>query len=599
VKKRPHQEMIEEGKLQAERLRFHTDSIVDQAWTSHYYKWYLKWVFSYIEDEVKRDRFKTFLNNPPFPTVEIVERIWRKRDRIFNAADPYEKIEFNNPELQEDANAYLESIRFNQLFVDEINQYRKTSPNSFWVVDAKPEQTTQQEPYAYIVDIENVIDYYDDAEGLIYVVFEDKKNVCEDYPNGKLIAIDAEKYIVIELDDNGKPNYTNAQEYYHNLGKTPAGQLSNQPIRKQDYQVKSNILVSQLATLDMHLYKRVSKKYLDSYMFPIIEKIEEECNYRDEDGTQCEGGYIYSRGAWVEDSSYADGGYYNNVQKECPDCKARRIIGAGTVITKAAPDGDTELVNDAVKFVTPDVSYLQHSEESLKAEEDAIVKNSVGAITTPREALNELQVEAAFEDRKDVLLDEAREMANIRREIIDCLMRFRYGDRYIQTDVSLGREFYIYSVADLEQRKKMLIENGASQTELMQLQEKIINTEYKTNPFIQKRLITLLNLEPMPLLNLEQTNNLLQSGILTKEDFEKKIKFDKLVRRFEREQGNITEFVVDAPFDRRIELIDNILNGYLDEERNNDRELRQRVEVPVSNRMQEQDSSETFEDVKD
>jgi len=133
----------------------------------------------------------------------------------------------------------------------------------------------------------------------------------------------------------------------------------------------------------------------------------------------------------------------------------------------------------------------------------------------------------------------------------------------------------LYSVNDLEDRKKLLIENGASQTELMQLQEKIIGTEYMTNPSIQKRMLMLLHLEPFPLLSIEKANNLLQSGVLTKENFEKKIKFDKLVRRFEREQGNITEFVMDAPFDRRIELIDNTINGYLDEERETTNDVRE------------------------
>ena len=89
VKKKPHKEIVDEGILIGERLRFHTDSIVERTWTSRYYKWFIRWVNSFIEDEVKRERFKQFLNNPPFPTVEIVERIWRKRDRIFNAADPY------------------------------------------------------------------------------------------------------------------------------------------------------------------------------------------------------------------------------------------------------------------------------------------------------------------------------------------------------------------------------------------------------------------------------------------------------------------------------------------------------------------------------
>ncbi len=577
AKKQPRREIIQQGILIAERLRFHTDAVVGKVYTSSYYKKYISYIESFIEDEVKRERFRTFLNNPPFPTVEITEKIWRKRDRIFNAADPYEKLEFNNPEIREDADAYLDSIMFNSTFKNELNEYRKTSPNSFWIVDAKEEQTTTPEPYCYIVDIENVIDYIDTPKGLQWVIYKDCKNISEDYPNGRIIGIDSEKYISVKLDENEKPLWETATEVFHNLEKTPAGQLSTQPLRKQDYQVKSNIIVNQLSNLDTFLFTKISKRYLDSYMFPIIEKIEEECNYRDSDGTECEGGYLYSQRWCPSDDSnqYPDGGYYEHDSKECPDCKARRVIGAGTVITKAAPDSETPLVADAVKFVTPPVDYLNYSKETMQEYEETIVKNTIGQITIPREALNELQVESAYEDRKDVLLDEAKEMAKVKKDIVSCIMSFKYGDRFINSTVSFGREFYLYSVADLEERKKLLIENGASQLELMQLQEKIIATEYMTNPSIQNRLLMLLNLEPYPLLNIEKANNLLSNGILTKEDFEKKIKFDKLVRRFEREQGNITEFVIDAPFDRRIELIDDILNGYLNEERESTVDVRE------------------------
>jgi len=406
---KPRKEIIHQGILIANRLRFHTDSVVDKVYTSSYYNTYIKYVESFIEDEVKRERFKTFLNNPPFPTVEITEKIWRKRDRIFNAADPYEKLEFNDPEIQEDAKAYLDSIKFDSSFQDELNQYRKTSPNSFWVVDAKDEQTTSPEPYFYIVDIDNVIDYIDNPNGLIHVLYTDTLNITEEYPYGRLIGIDSEKYIVCALEKGGTPRYETYTEIIHGLNKTPAGQLSTQPLRKQDYQVKTNIIVNQLSNLDSYLFAKISKRYLDSYMFPIIEKIEEECNYRDEDGQQCEGGYIYNE-VWLDDSSYAEGGYTKHSQKECPDCKARRIIGAGTVITKAAPDSETPLVSDAVKFVTPDVSYLEYSKETMQEYEESIVKNTIGQITIPREALNELQVESGYEDRKDVLLDEAKEI---------------------------------------------------------------------------------------------------------------------------------------------------------------------------------------------
>ena len=569
IKKRPRKSTVDTGRLLGERLRFHTDAIVDNQYTSGYYSKYLKYVFSFIEDEVKRERFKTFLNNPPLPTVEVSEKIWRKRDRIFNTSDFFEKIEFSRPELEEEAKDYLDSINFEEFFKD-LNEYRKTSPNSFWVVDLpileRNEEgniigfTGQLEPYPYIIDINYVIDYLDTPNGLKHLIYK-----CDD----KIVAIDKMNYFVIPLDEDGEPNYSQMIVSEHSTGKCPAGQLSNQSLLKQDYQVKGNLVVNQLSALDTFLFTKISKKYLDSYMFPIIQKVEEACDYRDMDGNECTGGTVYYE-RWCPDDSYEGGGYNEKREKECPTCKANKIIGAGSVVITPAPDGEIPIINDAVKFVTPQVDYLDYAKETIKEFEDSIIANSVGVLSDQNKQQNELQVQAGFEDRRDILLDETKEMSRLRSEIISCIMTYCYGDTFIKTVTNYGTEYYLATIVELEERKKLAIDNGASQSELMQLQQRLIETEHRNNPTLIERLKMLLHLEPFPLMSIEKANNILQNGNISVEYLEKKILFDKLVRKFEREQGAITEFISDAPFEDRIDLIDKILNEYLNEERRND-----------------------------
>ena len=132
-------------------------------------------------------------------------------------------------------------------------------------------------------------------------------------------------------------------------------------------------------------------------------------------------------------------------------------------------------------------------------------------------------------------------------------------------NINYGTEFYLYDVSELRERYAKARENGASEAELDALQAQIIETEYRHNPLMMQRMITLSALEPYSHMSREEVVELADKGIISREDMLVKLNFASLVKRFERENINVTEFGSEIPFDKKIEIISNTLRNYVSE----------------------------------
>jgi hypothetical protein len=79
-------------------------------------------------------------------------------------------------------------------------------------------------------------------------------------------------------------------------------------------------------------------------------------------------------------------------------------------------------------------------------------------------------------------------------------------------------------------------------------------------------MITLAELEPYRHMSREEVVELAGKGIIDRTDMMVKLDFASLVRRFERENINVTEFGSEIPFKRKIEIISNTLRSYVDKD---------------------------------
>ena len=82
---------------------------------------------------------------------------------------------------------------------------------------------------------------------------------------------------------------------------------------------------------------------------------------------------------------------------------------------------------------------------------------------------------------------------------------------------------------------------------------------------MMQRMITLAELEPYRHMSREEVVSLADKGIIDRVDMMVKLNFASLVRRFERENINVTEFGSEIPFEKKIEIISNTIRSYVNQ----------------------------------
>jgi hypothetical protein len=183
-----------------------------------------------------------------------------------------------------------------------------------------------------------------------------------------------------------------------------------------------------------------------------------------------------------------------------------------------------------------------------------------------KESINERQVTANFEDKKNVLLSLKTNFEKAQKFVDDTICRLRYGDAYIGSNVNWGTEFYLYSAEELQTMYTEAKKAGASEARLDMISDQIIATENRNNPLQAQRMYILKQLEPYRHLTLAELMDLQKEGLIDPILMRIKINFATFVDRFERENINITEFGSALPFNRKIDIINQKLKEYAEEQ---------------------------------
>ena len=97
------------------------------------------------------------------------------------------------------------------------------------------------------------------------------------------------------------------------------------------------------------------------------------------------------------------------------------------------------------------------------------------------------------------------------------------------------------------------------------LYQQIIETEYRNNPQQMQRMIILSDLEPYRHLTRNEVQGLYDKQIVSIEELLIKLNFADFIRRFERENMNVTEFGETIPYERKIETVKAELERYAQE----------------------------------
>ena len=518
---------------------------------------------AWVERLIPNDKFKIFKSLFRYPVItnEVTGIVFDKLSRVFDGRNPALNYQFMNSEQRDDWEYYRQEVlKEPTIWQTKGWEYFQTEINSVLIVDLPTEQkpgTKYPEPYFYWLTIDQIIAYdVNPATGFMeYIIFRQ--------PDNRIAVIDDEFYRVYSEDKDHNIGSL-LVESKHDLGYTPARFFWNVPLSISDPDIKASPLTRELETLDWYLFFHISKRHLDLYgAYPIYSGYEQNCDYSNsETGDMCDGGFLKDRnGNYKFDSS--------GLLLRCPKCGDKRIAGVGSFVEVPIPGENQPDLRNPVQMLGVDTSSLEYNVRELERLQQNILRATVGVsddtFVNTRQAVNEMQVNAFFENQTTILNRIKKGFESAQQFIDETVCRLRYGNTFVSAKINLGTDFYVVTPTELRNKYKLAKESGASESELDALQNQIIETEYRHNPTQLQRMLILAELEPYRHLTRTEVVNLYEKQIIPVEAMQVKLNFANFVRRFERENTNILEFGTLIPYDKKISIIADKLREYAKE----------------------------------
>lgn len=536
------------------RLRFHVESFMEPSEISQPLTVFLDWVRTLIP----KDKFSIFVNLFQFPTpiVQLTGTIFNELERVFDGKNPSVEFQFSDSSYRDDWDRYRsEHLNEPEVWRKKGWEAVKTAINSVLIVDLPKEQTGDlPEPYFYFLDINNVIDYEYRGGKIEWIIFKQ--------PENRIAVFDDVSYRMYQL--NEKDEISGApDESKHELGYCPARFFWTTPLMQKQQDIKKSPISAQLANLDWLLFFSISKRHLDLYApYPIYSSYEPDCDFENnETGEYCDGGYL--RDANGQYRVHRDG-----TVAQCPVCAEKRLAGVGSFIEVPVPENGGPDLRNPVSITTIDRESLDYNVEEIERIAAEVLANTIGigGGMTLDKAFNKDQVSANSESKTNVLNSLKGNLEAAMKFVDDTCCRLRYGDHFISSSISLGTEFYIYSVDDLYAQFDKAKKNGASDAVLDSISDQIISTEYRNDPVKMQRMLILKHLEPYRHYTLDELIKLSEKKLLDDKLLKIKINFSTFVDKFERENTNIIEFGYQLDFDKKIKIITNKFIDYVNEQ---------------------------------
>lgn len=548
------QQVIKKAMLVQKRLRFHTETNIALSDANAPATTFLDWVNSLLP----KDKFNIFLQlfRFPLPTSAVVEDVYRELERVFYSRNSSFSYQFTSSELLEDWLAYKErNLKEPDIWKTLGWKRMQVSPNSILIVDLPADQSTARpEPYFYWLEIDQVIDYKELGPSQFeWLIFKQ--------PNNRVAVFDSATIRVLQLNDK-REVIGIVSEAKHNLGYCPACFFWMTPINESNKDIKKNPITKELSNLDWYLFFAISKQHLDLYApYPIYSGYEADCSFENNStGDYCDGGYLRNK----------EGNYIitaGGVVEKCPCCNDKRIAGPGSFLEVPVPNA-AEGVSDMrspIQITTIDSNSLTYNVNECKRLKLNIIESIVGSggTVSEKEAINETQVAANFENKTSVLTALKTNFEVAQKFVEDTICKFRYGADFVGSSVNWGTEFYVFTIQELYANYEQAKSNGASLSELDAIAQQIMEVEYRNDPFVLQRMQLLKQIEPYPHKTLDEVVSLYDKQLLDFKLVQIKLNFTSFINRFERENINIVEFASNKPLNEKINIINNKLLEYV------------------------------------
>jgi len=555
--------VIAKAARQEERVRFH----VDAAQSDRENTVALRDLYAMVDKRMPKDKARMFKNYLDFPldTVSLTGEAFNLLEKVYDGRDRVIQYHFIEKDYEEDWNQYQKQIKNAKFWREDAWGRLKSRFNSVMVVDMPIEGGVRPEPYVYFVDISMVYDYGGADDQFDWIIYRTNANTY--------VHIDDTHYQVFNLDNDSDVYATEELLSLHDLGRCPARFFISDKLQEDQKAVMRSPLSGEVGNLNYLQYIITNKKMADSYgANPIYWQYTKECDFtrhvsgRDEAIHSCRGGVLVDQ----EGLNVMRG----KEPEKCPVCEESSLTGAGSLIEVDPPSHkDDPIITPPAGVIQGDVAILKF----LVDEEERRKRSFITAVTgTPSEvtsdqAVNVTQVMSLMEQGKAAILKVKRCLEEANQWADRTICELRYGRSFINCSINYGTEFFMVGADML---MKMYIEARAKKldgTILDGLLDQYYETRYRHNPEKFHREMMISHIDPFRHLWEDAVTSMYEKGSIKYELYMMKVNLTSLIKRFERENGDITHFGsraydeegVRISFGQRIELIRSAMIGYI------------------------------------
>lgn len=546
-----------------ERVKLHTKAVDKKDKAPRSFTRFLEWV----KDEIKLpvDKFNAFeaLCKFPLPTTGLCNSIFEEYEKIFQAQDPYYAYQLLDDTLQGDFKEYIETtLNVRRYFETKGFEEYRTQFNCLYVVDMPAEQDPASPwpaPYFYKVPISSVVDIgteynVDNTRRVGYLIFLTSSL--------RAVQIDDQYYRVLEKVKEGD-QWRITSEAIHGLGYTPARFFASQdlydPLEDKNHVAKKITVSGSVGDLDWLLFFQVAGRCFEIFgPFPIFTVPETDCDFVDVNKNHCQHGMV----SYVNSRDGSAGSY------ACPVCTKNNLVGPGTLFTRPTPKTKEDpQLPAAVEITAAPVESLQWIADRIDFYQWEVYANCVGSDdqVPQKEAINEKQVQTNVESKRNVLMRIKRDFETMEKFIIDTIGRLQYGDYYVDSTVSLGEQFLLYTAREVTDQYATYKKTGLPTHMVAKKRELLVQTEFKNNPYEKQRSDLLDHLEPWADYSLTECQTYMLDQRFP-EKFLLKLNFPNFVQTFERKNGDIVSWGSALSLDDKINKLTQIFTDYAREE---------------------------------
>jgi hypothetical protein len=491
----------------------------------------LSWICAEKPELLPADKVERFkqLMTCPLPTIQLTQAINIALSRVFEGQDKFFRYDFKDDTKLDD----WQEFRDDGFWKEEGMQAMINAIDSVWVADLPQEQEGDKpEPCNRLIDISNVIDISCKRNGeCLYVIFAIGEKLFV-YDDESICVFDYQKEKIGEL----------ISEFFHELSYCPARMFWSDYLGYKNCINHKAPLTNVLSELDWLLVHKVFKKYMDiANSFPILVK--------------------YQSGQDFGDLTKENNKGRTEGQKQTA---GKGLIGPGTIVEVPIPiEGQPDLMANPLAWVSPAVDTLNfHVSEDVRLT-DYIFKTSVGidGEQTNDQAKNEKQVLASFENQSIILRRLAQNFEKIQTFAEKTIIALRYGEE-VTVSIDYGSKFFLKTADDLMAEKEAMTGDDVM---VDAVSSELIETKFRNDSGGKMRANVIQDLDPLPGKTIDEVIKIKNAGGIDKISFIIKLNLMSFVRRFEREQLPIAQFMKVGEYNERVKIILDEFKKYVNE----------------------------------